>query len=355
MNPLLAFLPILSLMMFVHELGHFITARLAGITVQEFGFGLPPRLFGIRRGGVIYSINLIPFGAFVKMLGEEDPTAPGSFASKSLGIRAIVLAAGSAMNFALAVIAFSLVYIVGVPRLSAEGPVELGGIAPESPAAAAGLLQGDVIVGVGGQPTNVGTFRDLTQQNLDRPMPLDVRRGDQQLQVTVTPRSNPPENQGAIGVILDANEIARLAPHVAIASGFEQTVRAIGATLMIPKLLIDGAIQPADARLIGLPNMARLTSEAVDYAVDTGFWYPVFILTGLFSAGLSIANLLPIPALDGGRLFFVALEWIRGRRVPPEREAAYHFVGIVVLLTLMAIITFNDFLQPVPAVNWGPR
>jgi len=355
MNPLLAFLPILSLMMFVHELGHFITARLAGITVQEFGFGLPPRLFGIRRNGVIYSINLIPFGAFVKMLGEEDPTAPGSFASKPLGIRAIVLAAGSAMNFALAVIAFSLVYIVGVPRLSAEGPVELGGIAPDSPAAAAGLQQGDVIVGVAGQPTNVGAFRDLTQQNLDRPMPLDVRRVDQQLQITVTPRSNPPENQGAIGVLLDANEIARLAPHVAVAQGFEQTVRAIGATLMIPKLLIEGAIQPADARLIGLPNMARLTSEAVDYAVDTGFWYPVFILTGLFSAGLSIANLLPIPALDGGRLFFVALEWIRGRRVPPEREAAYHFVGIVVLLTLMAIITFNDFLQPVPAVNWGPR
>src|SRR5262249_42871312 len=122
---LLAFLPILSLMMFVHELGHFITARLAGITVQEFGFGLPPRLIGIKRNGVIYSINLIPFGAFVKMLGEEDPTAPGSFASKSRGIRAIVLAAGSGMNFLLAVPAFSMVYIVGVPRLNPEGQVQL--------------------------------------------------------------------------------------------------------------------------------------------------------------------------------------------------------------------------------------
>src|SRR3954468_13562050 len=95
----LAFVPILSVMMFVHELGHFITARMFGITVQEFGFGLPPRLWGYNRNGVIYSINWIPFGAFVKMLGEEDPSAPGSFASKSRGIRAIVLAAGSAMNF----------------------------------------------------------------------------------------------------------------------------------------------------------------------------------------------------------------------------------------------------------------
>jgi regulator of sigma E protease len=93
----------------------------------------------------------------------------------------------------------------------------------------------------------------------------------------------------------------------------------------------------------------------VSYVVDTGFWYPLFVLTGLFSAGLSIANMLPIPALDGGRLFFVLLEWIRGRRIPPEREAAYHFVGIVVLLTLMVIISFNDLLSPLPAINWGGR
>src|SRR5438093_12212583 len=111
------FLPILSIMMLVHELGHFITARLSGITVLEFGFGLPPRMFGFKRNGVIYSINWIPFGAFVKMLGEEDPTAPGSFASKSIGTRAIVLAAGSAMNFLLAVAAFSMVFIVGTPNI----------------------------------------------------------------------------------------------------------------------------------------------------------------------------------------------------------------------------------------------
>ena len=132
-------------------------------------------------------------------------------------------------------------------------------------------------------------------------------------------------------------------------------MRAIGATFMIPKMLIEGAIAPEDARLIGLPGMARLTSEAVDYAVDTGFWYPIFILTGLFSAGLAVANMLPIPALDGGRLFFVLLEWIRGRRVPPEREAAYHFVGIVVLLTLMIIISINDIASPLPSINWAGR
>src|ERR671936_1691570 len=122
---LLAFFPILSLMMFVHELGHFVTARLSGITVQEFGFGLPPRLWGFKRKGVLYSINLIPFGAFVKMLGEEDPSAPGSFASKSRAVRALVLSAGSGMNFLLAVAAFALAFMVGLPTVSLEGPVKL--------------------------------------------------------------------------------------------------------------------------------------------------------------------------------------------------------------------------------------
>jgi regulator of sigma E protease len=352
---LLAFFPILSLMMFVHELGHFITARLAGITVQEFGFGLPPRLWGVRRGGVMYSINAIPFGAFVKMLGEEDPTAPDSFASKPRVIRALVLAAGSVMNFLLAVAAFSMVYIVGVPRLAADGPVHLGGISPDSPAQAAGLQPDDTIVSFDGQSVTVQSFRELTQTHLDQPIQLGVRRGDQDRQVVLTPRSAPPAGQGAVGVILDANEVARLGPVGAIRQGFDQTMRAIGATFMIPKLVLEGAIAPSDARLIGLPGMARLTSEAVDYAVDTGFWYPVFILTGLFSAGLSVANMLPIPALDGGRLFFVILEWVRGRRVPPEREAAYHFVGIVVLLALMVIISVNDIISPIPSLNWGSR
>jgi regulator of sigma E protease len=102
-----------------------------------------------------------------------------------------------------------------------------------------------------------------------------------------------------------------------------------------------------------LVGMAQVTSQTVEVVADTGFWFPLFRLTGVFSAGLSIANLLPIPALDGGRLFFVVLEWIRGRRIPPEREAAYHFVGIVVLLTLMVIISLNDLATPLPAIDWG--
>ncbi len=355
MNPfILAFLPILSVMMFVHELGHFITARLTGITVLEFGFGLPPRLWGFKRNGVIYSINWIPFGAFVKMLGEEDPTAPGSFASKPRYVRALVLAAGSMMNFLLAVVAFSMVYIVGVPGVVPDGPVQIAEVSVDSPAAAAGIQPGDVLVSFNDQQVNVQTFREATNTHLDQPVQVGVNRGGQSSVVTLTPRANPPQGQGAIGIVL-AGGLVRLNPIAAVGQGFMQTVRAIGATLSVPKMLIEGSIAPSDARLIGLVGMAQATSETASYVADTGFWYPLFVLTGLFSAGLSIANLLPIPALDGGRLFFVLLEWVRGRRVPPEREAAFHFVGIVVLLTLMVIISFNDLVSPLPAINWGGR
>lgn len=350
------FLPILSLMMFVHELGHFVTARLSGITVLEFGFGLPPRIWGFKRNGVIYSINWIPFGAFVKMLGEEDPSAPGSFASKPRGIRAIVLAAGSGMNFLLAVAAFSMVYLVGIPGVPSDAPVKIADVAADSPAQAAGLQPGDVIVTLNGQPVNVQTFRQTTQVNLDQPIQIEYRSAtDAQLhQSTLTPRANPPQGQGAIGIVLQGG-LVHLDPLLATKQGFLNTVTVIGATLSIPKMLLEGSLPVSDARLVGLVGMAQATSETVTYVADTGFWFPVFYLTGVFSAGLSIANMLPIPALDGGRLFFVILEWIRGRRIPPEREAAYHFVGIVVLLTLMVIISFNDLISPLPAINWGGR
>jgi regulator of sigma E protease len=238
--------------------------------------------------------------------------------------------------------------------VSPDGPVNIADVAPDSPAQQAGLQPGDVVTGFDGQTVTIQTFRDDTQSHLDQPIQIEYRRGDQTLSTTLTPRSNPPEGQGSIGVVISGGLI-HLNPAAAVGEGFIQTVHVIGVTLSVPAMLIEGTIAPSDARLVGLVGMAQATSETVSYVADTGFWYPLFVLTGLFSAGLSIANMLPIPALDGGRLFFVLLEWIRGRRIPPEREAAYHFVGIVLLLTLMVIISFNDLVSPLPAINWAGR
>lgn len=353
---LLAFLVILSLMMVLHELGHFITARRAGITVLEFGFGLPPRIWGIERGGVIYSINLIPFGAFVRMLGEEDPTEPGSFARKGKLTRAVVLAAGSGMNFLLAVVAFSLAYMAGAPQ-PVENEVQIARIAPSSPAEQAGLQEGDLVVSLAGRPvTQVDEFRSITQDHLGRPMPIVVQRDGQSLERSVVPRPDPPEGQGAVGVAI--NQPVRLQQHGPIQSvvlGFERTVFVIGQTLAVPVLAIRGAVPAELVRPIGLPGMAQMAGDAARASVDAGWWYPILALTGTFSAGLAIANMLPIPALDGGRLLFVAIEAVRGRKVSPEREGMFHFVGIVLLITLMVAVSLNDVISPLPSIDWSPR
>jgi regulator of sigma E protease len=352
----LAILPILSLMMVLHELGHFITARRAGITVQEFGFGLPPRIVGIKRGGVIYSLNWIPFGAFVKMLGEEDPTEPGSFARKSKLTRAIVLASGSGMNFLLAVVAFGLAYMSGWPS-PVENEVQIVRVVAGAPAEQAGLREGDRVIAMAGRPiTRVDDFRAITQQHLGQAMTLSVLRDGAEQQLSVTPRVNPPEGQGAIGVAIGAP--TRLQPHGPLESlifGFERTVQIILLTLAAPIQVIRGVFPVDLIRPIGLPGMAQVAGDAARAAVDTGMWFPVLTVTGTFSAGLAIANMLPIPALDGGRLLFVAIEAVRGRRVSPDRENMFHFVGIVVLIALMVLISLNDLISPIPSLDWSPR
>lgn len=344
----------LSLLMWVHELGHFITARRAGIVVQEFGFGLPPRLYGREYNGVLYSINWIPFGAFVKMLGEEDPTSEGSFASKSKLTRAIVLVAGSAMNFVLAVVVFAIAFMTGWPT---PVEVEIAEVAANSPAQASGLLAGDVVTTVDGQQvTLIEDFQRLVRDRVGANVQLGVRRGQESLQLTMTPRVNPPPGEGAIGVRIQPR--TRPVAHNPLESiwlGFRRAVTVIVFTVMAPVLWLQGQLPGEVLRPIGLPGMAQVTSQAVEATRESGYLYPLLTITGTISAGLAFANLLPLPALDGGRLFFVVIEAVRGRRISAEREGLVHFVGIVVLIALMLLIAVNDIQNPLENIDFGVR
>src|SRR5215212_50392 len=353
---LLAFVLMLSLLMLVHELGHFITARRAGIVVQEFGFGLPPRLYGREYNGVMYSLNWIPFGAFVKMLGEEDPTSPGSFASKTKLTRAIVLAAGSAMNFLTAGVVFALAYMTGWPT-PIPNEVQIAEIAASSPAEAAGLRAGDLVVGVDGQPVgSVEDFQRLVRERVGASVALDIQRGDQRVQTSMTPRVDPPPGQGAIGVKIQAHtRPVAYNPLESIWLGFRRAVNVIAFTAWAPIAFFQGVLPGEMLRPIGLPGMAQVTSQAVEATRESGYLYPLLVMAGTFSAGLAFANMLPIPALDGGRLFFVFIEAIRGRRISPERESLVHFVGIVVLIALMILIAVNDIQNPFGTVDFGVR
>lgn len=352
----LAIIPILGLLMLVHELGHFITARRAGIVVQEFGFGLPPKMIGYEHKGVLYSLNWIPFGAFVKMLGEEDPTAEGSFASKSKLTRGIVLAAGSAMNFLLAVVVFAIAYMTGWPT-AVPNEVQIAEVSAESPAAAAGLMAGDFVLTVDGQTVgSIEDFQRLVRERVGGAVALEVQRGDQRVQTSMTPRVDPPPGQGAIGVKIQPRlRPVAYSPLESIGLGFQRAAMVIGFTLAAPLMVFQGSMPGEMLRPIGLPGMAQVTSQAVEATIESGYLYPLLVMTGTFSAGLAIANMLPIPALDGGRLFFIIIEAIRGRRISPERESLVHFVGIVVLIALMVLIAVNDIQNPFGTVDFGVR
>lgn len=354
---ILAILPVLSVLMLVHELGHFLLARRAGIVVQEFGFGLPPRIVGIERHGVIYSLNWIPFGAFVRLLGEEDPSAPGSFASKSRLTRAVVLGAGSGMNFLLAVLVFGAGHMVGWPTLKLDAPVRIAEVLPTTPAEQAGIQPGDIVLRFDGEELGgIERFRALTQSNLGRRVTLQLQRGNERTEVTLVPRENPPPGQGFIGVRLGSPVfLEKHAPLQALWLGLVQSARVVGLVLSLPSLLIQGQLDSDAARVVGLPGMAQITTDAVDYSLDSGVLWPIFSVVGGFSAMLAIANILPLPALDGGRLFFVLVEAVRGRRVSPNREAAVHFVGLLLLLTVMLAASINDILSPLKPIDWDFR
>lgn len=353
----LAIVPILGLLMIAHELGHFIVAKKTGIVVEEFAIGFPPRLFSIvGRDGVRYSLNAVPFGAYVKMLGEEDPSAPGSFASQSKRVRAAILVAGSAMNFIVAVTAFSFAYATGWPDPSA-GPIEVARVETDSPAYAAGIRPGDIVLRVGGREiTSAPDLQREIQSNLGRPLELTLQRSGAVITVMTIPRAEPPEGQGPLGVQLGRRAVpVSHGPIESVGFGFRRTVDVITLTFVAPVMAIQGKLAPDLVRPIGIPGMAQVAGQAATAAIETGWWFPVLLITGAFSAGLAVANMLPLPALDGGRLLFVIVEGIRGRRIRPEREALIHLVGMAVLLSLMVMISFYDLIVPLARIDFGLR
>ena len=544
---LIAFVLILSLLVFVHELGHFIIAKRTGITVEEFAIGFPPRAIklwqeegqitldgheyvigrkinvphGIQPGaqvyaetsidekgrpavtklqlikpvrgekeppenegflskvfaprtvdlnsvderkvitvdaitrGTEYAINTIPFGGYVRMLGEEDPSSPGSFASKSKKSRFVVLVAGSAMNLLAAVVFFTLTAMSGVPQ-AAVGTL-VTEVVPNSPAAAAGLQAGDTIVGAGDTEFRyAGDLVNYVDQHKGSEITLQIDRNGEILRRSLVPRVNPPEGQGAMGVgisyalvaetvvtkvtadtpaataglqpgdiILGAdntrfkyegdlaaylqknqgknitlhlerngNQIsAALTPRTiprtspepqllgapaenqpalgatieykydtkldhyplpqAVVSGVSQTAQFVGLTFYMPIAILRNLIPAEAARVTGPVGIYQQTGSAVNAAIALNWWYPVLWLTAVLSTALAVTNLLPLPALDGGRILFVIIEAIRGKRVAPEKEGAIHFIGLAVLFTLMLVISYYDVINPLPTIDWS--
>ncbi len=340
---IIAFVIVLSILVLVHELGHFTLAKLTGIRIEEFGLGYPPRLLTIaRRGDTEYTLNAIPFGGFVRMLGEEDPSHPDSFAAKSKLVRASALLAGSLMNVVLAFLLFIGVGLIGfdIPT----GSVAIVGVAPGSPAAGADLQEGDTILSIDGLTVrNTYELSRYTRERLGDEVTLSIQRGEETTPIRLTPRREPPVGEGAMGVIIQTVDIVgtdklRYSLWGAIPMAARMTGDVIMAIFSGVASMIQGVIAP-DFR--GPVGIAAATGEIAKSGLVALTQFTAFL-----SIQLAIFNLLPFPGLDGGRLAFIALETLRGgKRVAPEKEGLVHLVGLVILMGLLLIVSYQDIAR----------
>lgn len=422
------FLAVLGLLVVAHELGHFAIAKLAKVKVIEFGVGYPPRLWAFTRGETTYSINLLPLGGYVRMLGEEDPEHEQSFARRSAMTRLAVLFAGPAMNVILPIFLLTIVFMM--PQSVVETNVTVLEVAAGSPAADSGVLPGDIIRESGGRTMhNSGDLIQSVQRRLGAGTTWVVERGGRLHQLSLVPRFDPPEGQGATGIVLtdarvtvasvqqgspaadaglqrgdlflriaNAPTIDQQASRVLRAQGAEEAAAVAFAESPNDPVAVDVLRAGTIVRLIVPPEAGELTgytadvrpestrSEPVWRAVTASIqqivdilvmfrneiskWIagsgevqfsgpvgiaritgevasaglsPLITWTALLSINLAIVNLLPIPALDGGRITFILVELARGgRRLAPSKERVVHIVGFAVLIAMIIVISVND-------------
>ena len=324
------------LLILVHEIGHFIAARLLKIEVEEFGIGLPPRARKLFRAwGTDFTLNWIPLGGFVRPKGENDPSVEGGLAAASPWKRLTVLFAGPAMNILFAlVLGAILFYQIGQPVLD---KVLIDQVAPGSPAELAGLKAGDIIVEL--NETKIdgqARLQEQIQANLGQTVEIVYLRGDQTFSTTLVPRENPPAGQGAMGIRMSSPTVP-ITFSQAIRQGAAATYENVTGILHLPLRMVSGQASPEEGRLVGYKGMFEIYQQ-----LQSPLWFFMAI-----SISLGVFNLLPIPALDGGRILFTLPELLFRRRVPPRFENALHLVGFALLLILLIYVNVQDFINPV--------
>ena len=427
-----AFLIVLGPLVMLHEIGHFLFARRAGIRVLEFGIGFPPRARKLWRGmgrlriasewvhtrrnfkypagladgaiveahaveaqgrlmlksvkivdpdqagavttplktlaadgvllrgevsrfdpGTLYSLNWLPIGGFARMLGEEDPSSPDSFAAAPKRHRAAALLAGPGMNVVAALALFMAAFMLGQP-MPDKYEVLVTGVMPGTPAVQAGLDSGMAILAVDGVQIDTSqTLTDYTRRHLGEPITLTVRDASgAQRSLSVVPRTQWPTTEGPMGITIAMRatsfNVVRSSLPEAAGKSVTAVVDVLDGMITLPRLLLNGQIDPSLARPVGPAGIAQISAYAIEASVQQQVLFPILNMAGVISLALAFTNLLPLPALDGGRLVFVLIEAVRGKRISPEKEAVVHFAGMMLLLALFVLITIQDVSNPIP-------
>ena len=368
----LIFLAVLSVLVVVHELGHFLAARLAKVEVEEFGLGFPPRLVGWFKNGrghwravswrskkhhhTIFSLNWIPLGGFVRLRGEDGVERPGdqsNFANKTIGQRILIIVAGVVMNIILATVIFIGGLSIGWPQATDNlGPqakiinkqVAVMEVIADSPASQVGLQAGDLIVGVNDQPlASIAELRRINQDSAGQPVAYRVNRQEAIIDFKIAPQvMDNSNNQYSIGVALAESGLVTYAWPGVIWEGFRLTAFSLRDIAVGFWQLLAGLFQGQ--------NMSDQVAGPVGIAVLTGQisslgWIYLLQFVALLSLNLAFINILPLPALDGGRLLFIVIEKITGRPTKAKIEAVIHNIGFILLLVLIVFVTFQDVLR----------
>jgi regulator of sigma E protease len=391
----IVFLLILGFLVFVHELGHFVVARRNGIKASEFGFGFPPRVIGIQflyddekrkkknkkkgfriirgskdgddeqekidikeanlqglYGGTVYSLNWFPIGGFVKIKGEngEGKNDKESFASKSAWTRIKVLVAGVAMNFIFAWIFFSIGFMLGTPQevvndKSPNSKIMITAVEKNSPAEKMGIIDGDIILtmqtndGKNTQIRTVKNLQDYVAQFKGREMTLNIKRNGNSIILTGTPRMEVSENEGLLGIALAQVETIKYPFFSAFGKGFVETKDAVVMTYDFLFKIFSGD-KVAMSGVGSIIEVAHVTNKIIPMGLAA-----VIRLVAIFSINLAVLNILPIPALDGGRILFILIEKIKGSPVNQKVEQAFHGTGLMLLMLLMLFLAGRDLMR----------
>lgn len=352
----LIFILILVVLVLIHEFGHYYAAKRMGVYVEEFGFGFPPRVIGKKIGETLYSFNLIPLGGFVKLFGEEyhegaskkSTSSSRAFVNKKPWQKTIIIVAGVVMNFILGWAIISYLFTTGVPIPIG---VKITDVAVGSPAHSIGLEVGDVVEQIKYKDvsTDIITSQAListTQSYLDKEIILVIARRGEQLEFLLTPRSNPPKGEGSMGIVME--QIIEVKYYQWYTAPYHGLIHAFNTTGIIAVEIIKipaGFIMQKQTSVdfAGPVGIAKVIGEARQYGITA-----ILEITALLSLNLAVINILPFPALDGGRLVFIIYEWVSGRKPNQNLERYMNMVGIVLLLGLSVLITIYDIQK-----YWG--
>jgi len=352
------FIIVLGVLVFVHEFGHFIFAKRAGMKVEEFGFGFPPRIWGIKKGETIYSINWIPFGGFVKILGEEgeERDNPRSFSSKPVGARLLVIVAGVTMNFFLAIVFLMVTNFFGLrigliddktASVARDKQVQIIEVAKDSPADKAGIMLLDQVAGfkLNGSFQAVSNAEDVqtfVNENAGKTLTVVIKRNQQISEKEIVPRINPPIGQGALGVSLALTGVVSYPWYEAVWRGVYDAVvltinTIMGYFLLFKTLLFKGKLI---ADVSGPIGIATLTGQAARMGINY-----LMQFTAMISINLAVLNIIPFPALDGGRGLLIIIEKLKGSPVNKKVEQVVNTIGFALLIALMVYVTTKDILR----------